>query len=320
MFIYRKREDIKMGFLDTIGSATGLWNSGGAGVGTAAGGVDYAKGLNPTDNQEVIKQYGEQSVQDRAAQQKALEAMQKKAEQGGMTAQDMADQQKVMSQLNQQEAAGRAANKSSMAQRGLTGGGNELAANLAGQQATSQSAALQGAGSAANAQQRALEAMGQTASQAQAMGASDINSANASNQIKNFNYQNQLQKSAALNGANQISVGAEQGNANRGAGFISGIISDKRAKTDIQTLPEGMLDNVKGYTYEYKSPELHGYGKQTGVMAQDLEKSPLGAEMVEEDPESGLKSIDTGKAALGALAGLANIHARLKALEEGKNG
>ena len=44
-----------MGFLDTIGSATGLWNSGGAGVGTAAGGVDYAKGLNPTDNQEVIK-------------------------------------------------------------------------------------------------------------------------------------------------------------------------------------------------------------------------------------------------------------------------
>jgi hypothetical protein len=49
------------------------------------------------------------------------------------------------------------------------------------------------------------------------------------------------------------------------------------------------------YSYEYKDPDKFGAapGRQVGVMAQDLEKTPRGAETVFEGPNG--KMVDTGR-------------------------
>lgn len=53
--------------------------------------------------------------------------------------------------------------------------------------------------------------------------------------------------------------------------------------------------------------------KHLGIMAQDLEKSPIGAQAVMNTPTG--KSIDPGQLTVGLAAGLANLHKRLKQVE-----
>ena len=53
----------------------------------------------------------------------------------------------------------------------------------------------------------------------------------------------------------------------------------------------------------------------TGVMAQDLEKSPMGASFVQDTPQG--KMVDYGHGLAAILASQANIHDRLRQLEEG---
>ncbi len=60
------------------------------------------------------------------------------------------------------------------------------------------------------------------------------------------------------------------------------ITSDARAKKDIKEGGKDMqtfLNEVAPYNYVYKDPQ-NGVGPQTGVMAQDLEKSQVGKQMV----------------------------------------
>lgn len=94
--------------------------------------------------------------------------------------------------------------------------------------------------------------------------------------------------------------------------------SDINAKENIEPVKtkdlNELLDNVTGYNYDYKEPEKHGDGKQTGIMAQDLEKSKLGKQFVQEDQE-GTKRIDYGQMAGTLLASQAELNERLKALE-----
>ena len=52
-----------------------------------------------------------------------------------------------------------------------------------------------------------------------------------------------------------------------------------------------------------------------GVMAQDLEKSPMGASFVKDTPAG--KQVDYGHGLAAILASQANIHDRLRTLEEG---
>jgi hypothetical protein len=73
-----------------------------------------------------------------------------------------------------------------------------------------------------------------------------------------------------------------------------------------------MLMNVRPVSYEYKDPR-DGVGRQYGIIAQDLEKSPMGDSMVMNTPRG--KMVDTRKAALGGLAALSDHHARLERLE-----
>ena len=100
---------------------------------------------------------------------------------------------------------------------------------------------------------------------------------------------------------------------------ISGIASsDIRAKTNISSGAgevESFLDALNEYKYEYKDPRGDQAGMFLGVMAQDLEKTPMGASFVKDTPAG--KQVDYGHGLAAILASQANIHDRLRHLEEG---
>jgi len=100
------------------------------------------------------------------------------------------------------------------------------------------------------------------------------------------------------------------------AGFAK---SDIRAKTNIAPGSgevESFLDALNSYKYEYKDPSASDEtGMFIGVMAQDLEKTPMGASFVKDTPKG--KMVDYGHGLAAILASQANIHDRLRHLEEG---
>ncbi|HXK36980.1 MAG TPA: tail fiber domain-containing protein [Candidatus Paceibacterota bacterium] len=120
-------------------------------------------------------------------------------------------------------------------------------------------------------------------------------------------------------GQAQQQAGQAQGKALWGgikdvAGFAGGLISDENAKENIQPAPD-MLDTilrkVRPKTFDYK-PGVGDPGPQVGVVAQDLEKTPL-APVVEETPTG--KVINTGKLSTAALDLILELGQRVKELE-----
>jgi hypothetical protein len=105
------------------------------------------------------------------------------------------------------------------------------------------------------------------------------------------------------------------------AAMMAPAASDKNLKENIEPTKsdelisklEEMLDSLKAYKYDYKEPEKYGEGEQMSVMAQDLEKSDLGSEFVEDTSEG--KMVDYSKMAPTMLASLADLHDRLKKVE-----
>ena len=96
--------------------------------------------------------------------------------------------------------------------------------------------------------------------------------------------------------------------------------SDYRMKREIRAADsqvEGFLDALNAYQYEYKDPHAPGAdaGLFVGVMAQDLEKTPMGASFVKDTPQG--KMVDYGHGLAAILASQSNIHDRLRRLEEG---
>lgn len=99
-----------------------------------------------------------------------------------------------------------------------------------------------------------------------------------------------------------------------GAGL--GALSDERAKENIHDGSDDvrdMLDKLEPHSYNYKG----GSEPHTSVMAQELEKSKAGSQMVKEAP-NGLKMVDYGQGLAAILAAQADLHKRLKAIEGGK--
>ena len=102
------------------------------------------------------------------------------------------------------------------------------------------------------------------------------------------------------------------------AGMI--IKSDISAKRNIRAADsqvEGFLDALNAYQYQYKDENAPGAdaGMFVGVMAQDLEKTPLGASFVTDTPQG--KMVDYGHGLAAILASQSNLHDRLRQLEEG---
>ena len=102
------------------------------------------------------------------------------------------------------------------------------------------------------------------------------------------------------------------------AGYAS-TTSDIRAKTNISPGSgevESFLDALNSYKYEYKDPSgSDEAGMFVGVMAQDLEKTPMGASFVKDTPNG--KMVDYGHGLAAILASQASLHDRIRHLEEG---
>lgn len=91
--------------------------------------------------------------------------------------------------------------------------------------------------------------------------------------------------------------------------------SDERDKTSKQPV-RSFLDNLQAYSYKYKEPDrpMRGRGEHISVMAQDLEKSQLGRQMVKDTPEG--KVVDYAKGYAFILAAQADLNKRLKKMEK----
>lgn len=145
-------------------------------------------------------------------------------------------------------------------------------------------------------------------------------------------FENRMRKAGATSGAiqNQAQMAQQRAQAQSQAdaqtmgGLMTAgamLISDKRLKDDI-TKPSSdklqgeirdMIDKLKPAQYTYSEDpmdEMH-----TGIMAQDLERSELGQEFVEEDLD-GTKMVDYEKMAPTQLAATADLQDRVSNLEQ----
>lgn len=101
----------------------------------------------------------------------------------------------------------------------------------------------------------------------------------------------------------------------------AGMMSDERAKQDIQPTSLAASQAVGEITpavYNYK-PGFGPAGSRVGPMAQDLERNPLTASLVQEGPD-GLKRVDVGGLAAFNTAVSAEQEGRLRALEQRQPG
>lgn len=98
-----------------------------------------------------------------------------------------------------------------------------------------------------------------------------------------------------------------------GPAMMAMAVSDRDAKKNIKYSPgeiDSFLGNIRPYSYEYKNPQ-HGQGPQIGVMAQDLEKSIAGNDIVEQSPD-GMKMINIPKAVGLLMAGQARLNQKIE--------
>lgn len=79
------------------------------------------------------------------------------------------------------------------------------------------------------------------------------------------------------------------------------------------------MDKMNPVQFDYKNPGKHGYGRRTGVIADEVQLSELGDGMVLEDPDGNL-ALDVSPQKFNPLvmASLAHLHKRLKNLEGGE--
>ena len=278
------------------------------------------QGLGGLQNRTAPQLAGGPQDQFRNAQMQQLGQLQGVASGQQQGAGELAVQRQMQNALAGQQAMAH--------MRGMGGGGALMAAR--------QGAAL-GSSAAGMGQQAALQdQMGaqQLLSGVTAQGrGQDIGMANSNAQLQqqqmgmnDQSYQNFINSLAGMD-ANQraAQIAAMQaatqqqglaGSLLSAAGPIVGkLVSDERLKRDIAPAGvevDAMLDALKPYRYSYKD-EKHGAGPRVGIMAQALERSAAGRRVVEET-ETG-KVLDVNKALSAALAGVARVNERLRAVE-----
>lgn len=218
-----------------------------------------------------------------------------------------AAEQQMQNGIGQAQRAGASA---AVSARGVN---PALAARLA--QQTQTNLATQGVG-----QTSALRAQEQATATGQAQNAlADQRAARVAAQ--QLNVQN-------VTGANTLASNNANAAANRQSNLISGIgqagtmaaaaISDENAKTNIHSggaKIQDFLDAISAEEYNYKNPSQPGAGEGSYVspMAQDLEKTPIGSQMVMDTPQG--KMVDYGKGMGAMLAAQAHLNERLNKME-----
>lgn len=101
-----------------------------------------------------------------------------------------------------------------------------------------------------------------------------------------------------------------------GGGGGADAMSDEREKDHIenedQYQTQSFLDALKAHSWEYKNPD-NGKGRFVGVMAQELEKTPIGKQAVIETPKG--KMVDYARLASVMLAGQVLQNQQIKELK-----
>ena len=136
--------------------------------------------------------------------------------------------------------------------------------------------------------------------------------AGAQNNLANmYMQQGQAQQQAA----GQLTSGLIQGGA-MAMGSDERIKKNKKkvGDSDIRGSIKELMKKLDAYEYEYEEPQDEFSGEQLGIMAQDLEKSEMGRDMVAET-SNGTKTVDVAKSSLAALAGISDLDKRLRKIE-----
>lgn len=124
---------------------------------------------------------------------------------------------------------------------------------------------------------------------------------------------------AIQNNASSMQTGAAIAQGVGTAISMAAAASDERVKTEITdgsgSLHE-FLSALGTHEYEYDEPEkpLRGKGRFVSPMAQEIESTKLGKNMVKDTPDG--KIVDYGKGFGTMLAALADQHKRLQRIEE----
>lgn len=149
---------------------------------------------------------------------------------------------------------------------------------------------------------------------------------NAAGQGLNYeqlSFQNALEQARNKLAAQQINAQTAQSNTQARAQTTGGLLSggaaaiaasDERLKenvTDGSKDIRGFLDAIGTHKYKYKD-EKWGKGPHVSVMAQELEKTPVGKQMVIDTAEG--KMVDYGKGFAAILAAQADLNKRLKSM------
>lgn len=181
-------------------------------------------------------------------------------------------------------------------------------AQMQGVQAQQQSAG-QGATMRAQEQQANTNAY-QQALQAQQNAELNRQLGMGQNYVGYLNAETQRQKNASDEASK-----TKQGMLGMGSSVLmGGMKSDERVKVNIEPADkqiEDFLSHLAAKRYEYAPSAGEEPGPRVGIMAQDLEKSPVGRTLVAEGPD-GVKRVDTtGRMPMMLLAAMADIHKRL---------
>lgn len=145
----------------------------------------------------------------------------------------------------------------------------------------------------------------------------DINSARQQDFSNRFN--RARGQAGALEGLGNLEEERRRSGQRTLGGLIGAgatILSDENEKENVESADydiDNFLKSLDIYKYDYKD-KSDGEGKQYSVMAQDLEKTPVGASMVEEN-EQGQKMVNYGKGSGVMLAALKSLSDRLEELE-----
>jgi hypothetical protein len=265
-------------------------------------------------NQGMAGQFGgqQQSAYDMYAAQARGEGPSLAQEQlKQATSQNVANQQAMMAQGRGGNIAGMS-RAAAAAGAGAQAAGNQQAAQLRAQE---QLAAMGGMADMANTQ--AQMNMQQQLAYEQMLQQSQMAQMDASQQQNQF----QLQRDFAQQQANRdfgLGIADRFIGGGMGAAQTAAMFSDERVKTNAQ--PGGLqasqaVGSLTPTTYQYKSPEYGPAGTRIGVMAQDLERSPAGAQLVQNTPAG--KTVDVAGGMSLALAASADQEKRLRMLERG---
>lgn len=217
--------------------------------------------------------------------------------------------------------------------RSVRGGNAALAYRNAANQSAALGSSAAGMGQqAALADQQAAQGMlGQVGAQGRQ---ADIGVANANagyqqgaNQLNSQNYMGLLSQLGGMDAgqlgiAQQAAQAYNQNLAQRQGGSLGGIgqiigasMSDERVKdnvVDARKDIDEMLDALRPVGWQYKDPK-HGEGHYTGIIAQDMERSRAGRDIVRETPDG--KALDNQKLLNANTAAVARLNERLRELE-----